>query len=177
MSTYTVHEPPVMKASREERAETLVFVRDGFSWGAFVFGPIYFLVKREWAGLLVFFIAMLAMGGLLELFGTGPTAITVASIVLALIAGFEANEIKRASLALFGWKEIAVISGRSLEECEQRFFNAWLPSEPSITPLAWQSSPFAAEGRTGQMAHALLKAQSAFKGGFSRIRRPFERKS
>lgn len=177
MSTFTVHEPPDMKTSREERAESLVFVRDGFSWGAFVFGPIYFLVKQEWTGLILFLLAMLVMQGVLEFTGTSATALAIASFVLALIAGFEANEVRRASLSLFGWKEIAVVSGRSLEDCEHRFFDAWLPSEPPVTPQAWQASPFAAEGRLGRLAHGLIHAQSAVKGGLTRARRTLSSKS
>ncbi len=153
-------------------------MRDGFSWGAFVFGPFYFLVKREWAGLLLIFLAaMLLMGGLLEIVGTGPFALSAASLVLALIAGFEANEIKRASLALFGWKEIAVISGRSLEDCEQQFFNAWLPSEPQVTPDVWRTSPFANESRAAKLARMASAAQDAAKGGFTRVRTRFSAKS
>ena len=87
MTTFTVHEPPDMGASREERADRMVFVRDGFSWGALAFGPLYFLVKREWAGLIAFIAAALLMRGVLSLFDAGAIAMSVGSFVLALIAG------------------------------------------------------------------------------------------
>ena len=39
MLTFTVHEPPNPPADRIERADKLVFVKDGFSWMAALFAP------------------------------------------------------------------------------------------------------------------------------------------
>lgn len=166
-----------MKASREERAESLVFVPDGFSWGALLFGPFYFLVKREWAGLLAFVVAAIAMRGVLSLVDANAGAVMVASIVLAVLAGFEANEIRRASLSFFGWREIAAVTGRSLAECEHRFFDAWLASEPPVTPSAWRVSPLAAEGRLGTLKRAVSQSRAAAMGRYERFSSRFTSKS
>ena len=48
MPTFTVHEPPNPPADRIDRAERLVFVKDGFSWLAAVFGPVWLLAHRLW---------------------------------------------------------------------------------------------------------------------------------
>ena len=49
---YTVHEQPQPPADREERAERLKFVREGFSLFAFVFPPLWMLVNRLWLVLI-----------------------------------------------------------------------------------------------------------------------------
>ena len=52
MLTFTVHEPPNPPADRIERADKLVFVKDGFSWMAALFAPLWMLVHRLWWALL-----------------------------------------------------------------------------------------------------------------------------
>ena len=51
MSIYTVH----MKATSDEPSafERAVFVRDGFGWWAFLFGPLWLLWNRAWLGFVV----------------------------------------------------------------------------------------------------------------------------
>ena len=48
MLTFTVHEPPDPPADRIDRAERLAFVRDGFSWSAALFTPVWLLAHRLW---------------------------------------------------------------------------------------------------------------------------------
>ena len=48
MRTYTIHEQPDPAADRIDRAERLVFVKDGFSWAAALFAPIWLIVHRLW---------------------------------------------------------------------------------------------------------------------------------
>ena len=43
MLTFTVHEPPNPPADRIDRAESLVFIKDGFSWIAALFAPLWLL--------------------------------------------------------------------------------------------------------------------------------------
>ena len=50
MSVYTVHEPPLRAASRIAEPERFVFVRDGFSFWAFLFAPLWMLWHRHVAG-------------------------------------------------------------------------------------------------------------------------------
>ena len=61
MLTFTVHEPPDPPADRIDRAEKLVFVKDGFSWAAALFGPLWMIFHRLWWALLGF---VLIAGGL-----------------------------------------------------------------------------------------------------------------
>ena len=57
MLTFTMHEPPNPAADRVDRAESLVFVKDGFSWAAALFAPIWLIVHRLWWPLLGYVVA------------------------------------------------------------------------------------------------------------------------
>ena len=52
MRTYTIHERPDPAADRVDRAEGLVFIKDGFSWAAALFAPLWLIVHRLWWPLL-----------------------------------------------------------------------------------------------------------------------------
>ena len=58
MLTFTVHEPPDPPADRIDRAEKLVFIKDGFSWIAAVFGPLWMIFHRLWWALLGFLLVL-----------------------------------------------------------------------------------------------------------------------
>ena len=51
MAVYTVHEPPP-KRTRPRDPERFVFVRDGFSFWAFLLAPLWLLWHRLWLVLL-----------------------------------------------------------------------------------------------------------------------------
>jgi hypothetical protein len=57
MRTFTVHEAPDPPADRIDRAAGLAFVRDGFSWSAALFTPIWLLAYRLWWPLLGYLVA------------------------------------------------------------------------------------------------------------------------
>jgi len=133
VSTYTVHEPPQVGATKLERAERLLFVGDGFSWGAALFGQFYFLVRGEWLALAAYIAAALVIAGILTLVGADNAWFALGFMLLNVIAGFEANELKRWWLGRKGWQQVATVTGRGQVEAERRFFEAWLPSVPAET--------------------------------------------
>jgi hypothetical protein len=128
VTAFTVHEPPEVGGTPYERAESLVFVEDGFSWRAALFGQLYFIFRGEWFGLAVYVAAALLLSGALYLVGADNRWFVWMLVFLNVVAGFEANELKRWALTRAGWREIATVSGRGQEEAERRFFEAWLPS-------------------------------------------------
>ena len=143
VSAFTVYEPPESGGTKLERAESLVFVGDRFSWLAALFGQLYFILRGEWLGLLVYVAAALVLSGLLYLAGADSGWFVWMFVFLNIVAGFEASELKRWSLARAGWREIATVSGRGQEEAERRFFEAWLP-----TVLSEGHAVSAVSGRT-----------------------------
>jgi hypothetical protein len=60
----------------------------------------------------------------------------LAVLALNLLIGFEADTLRRWTLARRGWRTLGAVSGKTAAECERRFFDAWLPSQPIIAPGA-----------------------------------------
>ena len=55
MPVYTVHEPPPRDDDdRRRRRDRFVFVRDGFSFWAFLLAPLWMLWHRLWLVLLLY---------------------------------------------------------------------------------------------------------------------------
>jgi Protein of unknown function (DUF2628) len=141
MLRFTVHEPPRPPADRIDRAASLVFVKDGFSWQAALFAPLWLLLHRLWWPLLGYVIAngvfeAIRWTGLVQ-----PGWVTLAIIALHLLVGFEADTLRRWRFDRGGWRTLGVVSGRNAAECERRFYDEWLPSQPVIAPTAGASSP------------------------------------
>lgn len=129
---YTVHEPAEPADAPTERADGLVFVKDGFNWWAFLFGPLWMLVNRLWLPFLGYLVLAGAVGGILYLLDVGAAWATLASLALNLIVAFEADSMQRWSLDRKGWRMIGTVSGANMRECERRFFERWLTAiEPS----------------------------------------------
>lgn len=134
MITFTVHEPPHVPADRTDRAESLVFVKDGFSWMAALFSPIWLIVHRLWWPLLGYVVLVglfefIRWSGILD-----PGWMTLAGMTLHLLIGLEADTLRRWALDRGGWRVLGSVSGRNAAECERRFFEQWLPDQPIITP-------------------------------------------
>ena len=53
---------------------------------------------------------------------------------LNLLIGFEADALRRWALDRKGWQMLGSVSGRTVDECERRFFDGWLPSQPILRP-------------------------------------------
>jgi hypothetical protein len=126
---YTVHEPPEISLDPAERAEQLTFVKDGISWAALFFAPIWLLAKRFWLALLVYVVVAIALGGGLTLLELGPSWGVLAYLGLNLFVALEADSIQRWSLDRKGWHMIGSVSGATTRECERRFFERWLAEE------------------------------------------------
>ncbi|WP_439543701.1 DUF2628 domain-containing protein [Hyphomicrobium sp.] len=128
MAAYTVHEPREKPASKEELAENLVFIRDGFSWLAAIFGPLYLLFRGEWRALALYLVIATVLGAALQALGARPDWIGWAMLLLNIVVGLEMSELRRWSLSRAGWREIATVNGAGEDEAERRFFESWLPS-------------------------------------------------
>ncbi len=141
MLTFTVHEPPNPPADRIERADKLVFVKDGFSWLAALFAPLWMLVHRLWWALLGYVLVLVALRSMQEfgVFNESTTGLMI--FALNLLVGFEADTLRRWALDRKGWQMLGSVSGRTVDECERRFFDGWLPSQPIIKSSGDGTSP------------------------------------
>jgi hypothetical protein len=126
MAIYTVHEPPRREADTLAHTERFVFVRDGFSWPAFLFGPLWMLRHRLWLVLVLYLLVMAGLVAGLRAVGAAPGAIVAAVEHISLLVGIEASTLRRWTLARRGWTTLGVVVGDDIEAAERRFFDAWV---------------------------------------------------
>jgi hypothetical protein len=132
MRTYTIHEHPEPLADRVERAERLVFVKDGFSWVAALFAPLWFLLHRLWWPLIAYIAVSAAFEIAQHTVRLDPRWLGLAGLALNVLIGFEADALRRWGLERRGWRMIATVTGVSAIDCERRFFDSWIPSQPIL---------------------------------------------
>jgi len=128
MAVYTVHEPPPRRYEQAGDAERFVFVRDGFSFWAFVFGPLWMLRHRMWLVLLGYVGVTVALEGIFGLLALAVPAKFAAGFLLGLLVGVEAPTLRRFTLGRRGWNNVGLIVADDLEAAERRFFEAWVKS-------------------------------------------------
>jgi Protein of unknown function (DUF2628) len=71
MAVYSVFEPPERGGDATEHAGEFVFVRDGFSFPAFLFGPLWMLWHRLWLVVIGYIIAVALLEIAIRLAGGG----------------------------------------------------------------------------------------------------------
>ena len=133
MATFTVHEPHTPQPDRVDRADELRFVKDGFSWITAVCPPLGFAMRGLWTAALAYTVFVAAIAAGLMALHVSTDVVTFLVLALNIYLGFEASTLERWSLDNDGWRMIGTVNGRNIAECERRFFESWLPSQPVIT--------------------------------------------
>jgi hypothetical protein len=110
MKVWTAHERP--NASP-------VLVREGFSFGALFFGPIWLAAHRAWLPAL----AMVLLTLLILLITHAPASI-ILILGLALMAGFSGRDLVRWSVTRRGYLETTVVIGRNQYDAQARLLEA-----------------------------------------------------
>src|SRR5437660_2253871 len=129
MSIYTVHMRP---SAQEPDPDRFVFIRDGFSFWAFLLPPIWMLRYRLWLVLVGYMGVAILLAALLYFLGA-PFAISVAAgLLLSLLVGIEAATLRRFTLSRRGWNDLGIVVADDLEGAERRFFDAWVKGEPRL---------------------------------------------
>lgn len=132
MQNFTVYESPAPGADRIDRAEALVFVRDGFSWGAALFAPLWLLFNRMWRSLLGYVVLAAALHFLGVALRLDQHWTTLVNLGVNVLLGFEAQSLRRWELERSGWTFAGTVTGTDVADCERRFFEAWLPAQPIL---------------------------------------------
>jgi hypothetical protein len=126
MSIYTVYEPPLKAHESAPNPERFVFVRDGFSFWAFLLAPWWMLRHRLWLALTGYVILAIALSVALRFAGASTTVTLIAGALFSLLVGFEAATLRRFKLSRRGWTNVGIVVGDDLESAERRFFDAWV---------------------------------------------------
>jgi hypothetical protein len=131
MSVYTVHQPPLGAADAASDPYRLVFVRDGFSWWAFLLTPLWMLRHRLWLVLAIYLLISAAVDVALRALGASVFTMVVVGLLISLLVGLEAGTLRRFKLARRNWRNVGVVTGDALEDAERRFFDAWIWQRPA----------------------------------------------
>src|SRR5205814_2943869 len=123
MPVFTVHAP--VDAVRRADSDRFVFVRDGFHFWAFLFGPLWFIWHRLWLALVAYVVIIAAVFGLMLALRTGGNAQAFVLLIVAVLTGYEAASARRWTLSRGRWRELGVVVADGAEAAERRFFARW----------------------------------------------------
>ena len=93
VSAFTVHEPPQTGGTKLERAESLLFVGDGFSWRTALFSPFYFIVTGHWLAFAVYVASAVIASLVLQVIGAGEQWMAVILLVLTAVVMYAYNRL------------------------------------------------------------------------------------
>ena len=116
---YTVHVHPDMK----EPSQRVELVREGFSFWALLFHPLWLLYHKLW---IPFFIYLALMAYIVEggaRMGWSETTIGILQFGLQLLLAFNAHDIQRWALARRGYVLQGVAIGESELRATQRAYD------------------------------------------------------
>jgi hypothetical protein len=149
MPAYAIFEPPARANSPVvDHAARFVFLRERFSWGAFLLGPLWMIWRRLWLVLVIYLVAIGLLYYGLHRLGIPQSAQFAVSILIALLIGMEAPGLRRWTLLRRGWRERGIVVADDLEMAERRFFDRW-SAERSLGPPPPPPPPYGPVPRAG----------------------------
>jgi len=122
MRVYTVHVPPF-----SHRESDPVLIKEGFSWPAFLFGPLWMLIHGLWLAFVALVAITLLLGVAADAFGLGEILQAIVSLAIAVLVGAHGNDMRRHVLVRRGYRDAGVVAARNMDEALHRFFDAEAP--------------------------------------------------
>lgn len=117
--TYTVH----VKTDVRHPYETARFIREGFHFWAFVFGPLWALAHRLWLLAFVTFAGLIALIAVAEKMGLSEGSSAVLQLALQAGIAFWADESLRNQARREGYVIADIVMADTKLHAEQRFFD------------------------------------------------------
>lgn len=118
MRFYSVYQSPAAQGDQD-----LIFIKDGFCWPALFLPFVWPLWRGLWLVAVVVIAMLVAASMLVDLGLLAPLTGGVIEAVVALVMGFEGNNLRRWVKARRGWREVGTVSGRRLADAERAFFS------------------------------------------------------
>src|SRR6188474_1545756 len=106
----------VMQSPDRTRDADLAFVRDGFSFLAFLVPPLWLLWHRLWIEALLAFAVLILGAGLERLTGFAAAV----PLLVSIFVGLEGNGLRVAALRRRGWRDWGVVDAEHLDDAETR---------------------------------------------------------
>jgi hypothetical protein len=110
------------------------FVREGFSWAAFLFTWLWALVCGLWIVAAILFAGDLGLALLFEWIDLDTNSQFWATLGWHIVVGFAAEDLRRWTLHLRGYAMAEIVAGESLAAAERRFFE----HHPAMAKPAWR---------------------------------------
>lgn len=144
MHIYTVHINPRKKYPYENP----IFVKEGFCWSGFIFGPLWSLYHHLWivSICLILLIALIFLSFAAIIIS--PLGYYLLRFILALFIGLEGNDWRRNKLRKQGYIISDIVTGSDLVGAEQRYFERYYPHGrlPQTPPHNPPSTPGSKQG-------------------------------
>lgn len=118
MRVWTVHVPPFTDNMGRPSRRAPVLVQEGFSWGAFLFGPLWLAANRLWLAAALWFAA--AAAAALLAWAGGALAVPA----LQFLLGCHARDLRRHALARRGYAQSGVVAERDEDRALARLIAA-----------------------------------------------------
>ena len=134
MAVYTVHEPPLKRYETASEPDRCVLVRDGFSFWAFLLGPLWMLRHRMWLVLLGYVLAAAAIGAALHFAHVSAGTTLFAGAAIAFLIGMEAGTLRRFTLGRRRFSHVGVVVADDRDLAERRFFDSWSGNDRLLSP-------------------------------------------
>ena len=126
MRLYTAHFPSAFKfdissepstdISLNQMMSSAVLVREGFSWGAFLFSIVWAIRYGLWFSSLAMIVILGLLLVLSEFFDLSWNIRGILLFGYALVCGYSANDWKRLCLRYRGWYFITVVAAKNEEQ-------------------------------------------------------------
>jgi len=149
MNTYTLHLPADARPGDRDALDQAKIVKDGFSWAAFFFTALWFFFQKLWLAGLGVLVVIVAFDLGLSLLRIEPGAAVLAQVLLSLLIGLEANNLKRWTYARRGRPAVDVVTASNREEAELKAFSRWLDRSGTRAAPPAQRTPATAPAYRG----------------------------
>ena len=147
MASWIVFQPPQTGGASEQDP---AFVRDGFSWLAFLFPPLWLIWHRLWIEAVAAFAVLLAATALERVEGLGLAA-SLAGLLVAIFIGLEGNGLRIVAFRRRGWRFWGVVDAGTEYDAEMRYAAEAEPDDyrvaerqriaPSLNPAGAGAAP------------------------------------
>jgi len=142
MASWYVFEPAATVPDTVDAARKAVFVKDGFSIGAFLFGPLWLLWRRMWLVFLFWLLAEIVLLLIARALHFDERLQGIVSLLFSICVSLEANALRAWTLRRKSWRFMGIAVGHKLDEAEQRHFATRTIIEPQRpTPPPARSLP------------------------------------